>query len=177
MSKVGRDGQLVSNRQGGTARRHADGIIIGLGSGLASALLFYSAARGSPVFGTILLFLTRSLVGRWSGLGVAALRSQAAMAGAVAVGATSAELRCRLFPGARLSGRRWSAYLAYLSRPNPPTRRRANGIRRVGWWRPCRYMAGALPMMRAAADRRQLRVAASAMGEFLQQFAKRRAPA
>ena len=34
------------------------GFLIGLGGGLASALLFYSAARGSPLLGTMLLLLT-----------------------------------------------------------------------------------------------------------------------
>ena len=34
------------------------GFVIGLGGGLASALLFYSAAGGSPMLGTLLLLLT-----------------------------------------------------------------------------------------------------------------------
>ena len=34
------------------------GLLIGLGAGLASALLFYSAARGSPLLSTLLLLLT-----------------------------------------------------------------------------------------------------------------------
>lgn len=56
------------------------GIIIGLASGLASALLFYSAARGSPVFSAVLLLLT-PLPGLLAGLGWGWL---AAVAGAVA---------------------------------------------------------------------------------------------
>ena len=34
------------------------GLLIGIGGGLASALLFYSAARGSPMLSTLLLLLT-----------------------------------------------------------------------------------------------------------------------
>jgi hypothetical protein len=62
------------------------GIIIGLGSGLVSALLFYSAARGGPVLRPVLLFLIPlpSLV---AGLGWGWLAAvAAAVSGAIAVG-------------------------------------------------------------------------------------------
>ena len=83
----GWDGQTVSNRHGGTAEDMPTGIIIGLGSGLVSALLFYSAARGGPLLRPLLLFLIPlpSLV---AGLGWGWLAAvAAAVSGAVGVGA------------------------------------------------------------------------------------------
>jgi len=59
------------------------GFLIGLGGGLASALLFYSAARGSPLFGTLLLVLT-PLPSMLAGLGWGWLPAAAgAVAGAL----------------------------------------------------------------------------------------------
>ena len=47
----------VNAGQGVHRLQHAQGGALGLGGGLASALLFYSAARGSPLLSTV---LTRS---------------------------------------------------------------------------------------------------------------------
>jgi hypothetical protein len=95
------------------------GFVIGVGGGLASALLFYSAARGSPLLSTLLLLLTplpTLLVGLGWGWPPAA-------AGAVAgslVMAITASLPFALgyfvalgLPAAIV------AHLAYLSRPDP----------------------------------------------------------
>jgi hypothetical protein len=95
------------------------GFVIGVGGGLASALLFYSAARGSPLLSTLLLLLTplpTMLVGLGWGWPPAA-------AGAVAgslVMAITASLPFALgyfvalgLPAAIV------AHLAYLSRPDP----------------------------------------------------------
>ena len=128
---------------------------------MASALLFYSAARGSPLLGTLLLVLT-PLPSLLAGLGWGWLP---AAAGAVA-GALVMAYRRRLpfalgyflalgLPVAMI------AYLAYLSRPTRTTPTRASGIR------PAACVAGALALRRRAAgaraapDRRQLRGAAS----------------
>ena len=86
------------------------GFLIGLGAGLASALLFYSAARGSPLLGTLLLLLT-PLPSLLAGLGWGWLPAAAgAVAGALRDGASSASaaVRGRLFPGARRCRWRWS---------------------------------------------------------------------
>jgi hypothetical protein len=95
------------------------GFIIGLGSGLASALLFYSAARGGGWLGIMLFFLT-PLPPLLAGLGWGWLPAAAgAVAGALAMAAiAAAPLGVAYFfavglPAAVL------AYLAYLSRPSP----------------------------------------------------------
>ena len=92
------------------------GIIIGLGSGLVSALLFYSAARGGPLLRPFLLFLIPlpSLVAGlgWGWLAAAAAAvSGALMVGAI-VGATTV-LGYLLALGLPVV---LAAYLAYLSR-------------------------------------------------------------
>ena len=59
------------------------GLLIGIGGGLASALLFYSAARGSPMLSTLLLLLT-PLPTLLAGLGWGWLPAAAgALAGAI----------------------------------------------------------------------------------------------
>ena len=152
------------------------GIIIGLGSGLVSALLFYSAARGGPVLRPILLFLIPlpSLV---AGLGWGWLAAVvAAIAGAVAVGAivggtvVAGYLLALGFPVAL------AAYLAYLSRPSPadPEARE--------WYPAGRLMAamaiyaGALPMMLLPVIGGSYESLRPLMSEVLQQFAKRWLP-
>jgi hypothetical protein len=95
------------------------GLLIGLGSGLASALAFFSAGRGGPVLGHLLYFLT-PLPPLLAGLGWGWLPTVGgALVGtlAVAVAASPLEAAGYLFavgvPAALV------AYLAYLSRPSP----------------------------------------------------------
>ena len=122
------------------------GIVIGLGSGLVSALLFYSAARGG-VLRPILLFLTPlpSLV---AGLGWGSLAAVAAPSQARSQWAQSSEpLRCRLPAGARLT--RHPDPLPRLPEPSDPD---PNPEARE-WYPAGRLIAalaiygGALPMM------------------------------
>jgi Predicted membrane protein (DUF2232) len=94
------------------------GFLIGLGSGLVSALLFFSAAHGGPWLG-LLLFLLTPLPPLLAGLGWGWLPAAAgAVAGSMAIGAVaSLPLGLGYFlavglPAAAL------AYLAYLSRPS-----------------------------------------------------------
>ncbi len=95
------------------------GFLIGIGGGLASALLFYSAARGSAALGTMLLVLTplpSLLVGLgWGWLPAAAGAAAGGIATAIAAGTPFAAgyglalgVPAMLIP-----------YLAYLSRPDP----------------------------------------------------------
>jgi hypothetical protein len=93
--------------------------LIGLGGGLASALLCYSAARGAPLFGTLLLVLT-PLPSLLAGLGWGWFPAAVgALAGALVTGVVVSPpfaagyllalgLPVGLIP-----------YLAYLSRPQP----------------------------------------------------------
>ena len=152
------------------------GIIIGLGSGLVSALLFYSAARGVPALRPILLFLIPlpSLV---AGLGWGwAAAVAAAVSGAVAVGAIvggSVVIGYLLALGVPVA---LAAYLAYLSRPDPadPDARE--------WYPAGRLMAGmalyagALPIMLLPLIGGSYEALRPLMGEVLKQFAKRWLP-
>jgi hypothetical protein len=95
------------------------GFIIGIGGGLASALLFYSAARGSPLLSTLLLLLT-PLPSLLTGLGWGWLPAAAgAVAGALimAIGASPA-IAIGYFLALGLPAA-LACYLAYLSRPHP----------------------------------------------------------
>jgi hypothetical protein len=95
------------------------GLLIGIGGGLASALLFYSAARGSPMLSTLLLLLT-PLPTLLAGLGWGWLAAAAgALAGAIvmavaASGSFAVGYLLALGVPAALA-----SHLAYLSRPNP----------------------------------------------------------
>jgi hypothetical protein len=123
------------------------GLLIGFGAGLASALLFYSAARGSPLLSILLPLLTplpTLLAGiGWGWLPAAVGVVAGSLAMAVAVSAPSAVVYFMAFglPVVVI------AYLAYLSRPDPqdPTRRE--------WYPVGRLLAGislyggALPVM------------------------------
>jgi hypothetical protein len=94
------------------------GSLIGLGAGLASALLFYSAARGSPLLGAALLVLT-PLPTLLAGFGwgwLPAAVGAVAGAGAMAVFADPA-FACG-FGLALGVPAMLATYLAYLSRPN-----------------------------------------------------------
>jgi len=95
------------------------GFLIGLGSGLVSALLFYSAARGGALL-SLLLGLLTPLPSLIAGLGWGWLpAAAAAVVGSLVVGvATDAPSAVGYFltlgfPSALV------AYLAYLSRPDP----------------------------------------------------------
>ena len=94
------------------------GFLIGLGSGLVSALLFFSAAHGGPWLGLLLILLT-PLPPLLAGLGWGWLpAASGALAGSLAIAAiASLPLGVGYFlavglPAAGL------AYLAYLSRPS-----------------------------------------------------------
>ena len=140
------------------------GFLIGLGGGLASALLFYSAARGSPLLSTLLLLLT-PLPTLLAGLGWGWLPAAAgAVAGSLVMAvAASAPFAVGYFLALGLPAA-LASHLAYLSRPDPAGPQHA----RVVSGRPAagghvalrRRAAGA----GAAADRRQLRGPARAHG-------------
>lgn len=152
------------------------GIIIGIGSGLVSALLFYSAARGAPALRPVLLLLIPlpSLV---AGLGWGWLAATAAaVSGAVVVGAIvsgSVVLGYVLALGVPVT---LAAYLAYLSRPDPadPNARE--------WYPAGRLMAGmamyagALPIMLLPLIGGSYESLRPLMSEVLQEFAKRWLP-
>ena len=121
------------------------GLLFGLGSGLVSALLFFSAAHGGPWLGLLLFFLT-PLPPLLAGLGWGWLPAAAgALAGSIAIGVVgSLGLGFSYFivfgfPAALV------AYLAYLSRPSE------NGERE--WYPVGRLLAalslyaGALPVV------------------------------
>jgi len=95
------------------------GFLIGLGGGLASALLFYSAARGAPLLGTMLLLLT-PLPSLLAGLGWGWLP---AAAGAVAGALVMAIVANPPFAAGYFLALGLPAvlvpYLAYLSRQHP----------------------------------------------------------
>lgn len=96
------------------------GLLIGLGSGLVSALLFFSAARGGAWLG-LLLFLLTPLPPLLAGLGWGWLPAAAgALAGSLAVTAVgSPALGLGYFLAVGLPAAA-VAYLAYLSRPTGP---------------------------------------------------------
>lgn len=94
------------------------GLLIGLGSGLASALLFFSAARGGAWLGLLLLLLT-PLPPLLAGLGWGWLpAAMGALAGSLAIAAVgSLALGFGFFLAVGLPAAA-IAYLAYLSRPS-----------------------------------------------------------
>ncbi len=94
------------------------GFLIGLGSGLASALLFFSAAHGGPWLG-LLLFLLTPLPPLLAGLGWGWLpAASGALVGALAIAAAaSLPLGIGYFLAIGLPAA-VIAYLAYLSRPS-----------------------------------------------------------
>jgi hypothetical protein len=95
------------------------GILIGLGSGLASALLCYSAARGSPLLSTLLLLLT-PLPSLLAGLGWGWLPAVAGAALGTIVMAFAVSVSFAIGYSLALGLPVVAAsYLAYLSRPSP----------------------------------------------------------
>jgi Predicted membrane protein (DUF2232) len=94
------------------------GLLIGLGSGLVSALLFFSAARGGPWLGLVLFLLT-PLPPLLAGLGWGWLPATAgALVGSLAIAAVaSVALGTGYFLAVGLPAAA-IAYLVYLSRPS-----------------------------------------------------------
>ena len=148
-------------------------LIIGLGGGLASALLFFSAARGAPLLGTLLLLLT-PLPSLLAGLGWGWLPAAAgAIAGALLMG---------LLAGPPLAAGYFLAlglpvalipYLAYLSRPQP----QHPGTRQ--WYPPGRLLAavslygGALPVVVLPLIGGSYEPLRAPMGDFFRVFSAR----
>jgi hypothetical protein len=94
------------------------GLLLGLGAGVVSALLFFSAARGGPWLGLLLFFLT-PLPPLLAGLGWGWMPAAAgALAGALATGIVgSLALGIGYFLAVGLPAA-IVAYLAYLNRPS-----------------------------------------------------------
>lgn len=149
------------------------GFIIGLGGGLASALLFYSAARGSPLLSTLLLLLT-PLPTLLAGLGWGWLPAAAGAVAGSLVMAIAASLPFAVgyflalgLPGAIL------CHLAYLSRPHPqdPNRRE--------WYPAGRLVAalslygGALPLLVLPLIGGTYEILRAPLGEFFHRLSTR----
>jgi hypothetical protein len=119
------------------------GLGVGLAGGIASAILFYSAARGSPLLSTTLFVLT-PLPSMIAGLGWGWLSALVgALAGAIA---TAAGTDARLGLGYLLAVGLpivLVAYLAYLSRPSPDDAGRRE-------WYPAGRLVAALSLVGAA---------------------------
>lgn len=122
-------------------------LFIGLGGGLASALLFYSAAHGAPLMGTLLLVLT-PLPSLLVGLGWGWLPAAAgAVAGALLMGLLASPPSAAVYFLALGLPIAFIPYLVYLNRPQPQT----PGTRQ--WYPPGRLVAaislygGALPVV------------------------------
>ena len=151
-------------------------IIIGIGTGLVSALLFYSAAQGGAALRPFLLLLI-PLPGLVAGLGWGwAAAAAAAVSGALVVGAIvggSIVIGYLLALGIPVA---LVAYLAFLSRPDPE-----NPAARE-WYPAGRLMAGmalyagALPVTLLPLIGGSYESLRPLMVEVLQQFAKRWLP-
>jgi hypothetical protein len=123
------------------------GLLLGLGSGLVSALLFFSAAYGAPLLSQLLFFLT-PLPPLLAGLGWGWMpAATGAIAGSLAIGiAASGSLGLGYFLAVGLPAAS-IAYLAYLNRPA------ADAPDGVEWYPVGRLLAGmalyagALPVM------------------------------
>jgi hypothetical protein len=95
------------------------GLLIGLGSGAASALAFFSAGRGGPVLGHLLYFLT-PLPPLLAGLGWGWLPAVGgALVGTLAVAVVASPLEAAGYLFAVGVPAVLVAYLAYRSRPSP----------------------------------------------------------
>jgi hypothetical protein len=152
------------------------GLIIGLGAGLASAVLFYSAAHGSPLLGTVLVLLT-PLPSMLAGLGWGWLPATFGAFAGSALMAVVASLPFAvgyfLALGAPVA---MAAYLAYLSRPHP------NDAAQREWYPAGRLVAalslygGSLPVMMLPLIGGTYEILRAPMGEFLRRLAARAAP-
>jgi predicted membrane protein DUF2232 len=149
------------------------GFLIGLGSGLASAVLCYSAARGSPLLSTLLLLLT-PLPSLLAGLGWGWLPAIAgAVVGTLVMGfATNASTAIGYFLALGLPVV-IASYLAYLSRPAPhdPTQ---NEWYPAGWLvAAISLYGGALPVLVMPLFGGSYDVLRPSMAEFLRAVAQR----
>jgi Predicted membrane protein (DUF2232) len=166
----------VSNRYRGTAEDMPTGILVGLGSGLVSGLLFYSAAQGGPLLRPLLLLLIPlpSLVAGFGWGWIAAVA--AALSSAIVVGilvASGVVIGYSLTVGIPVA---LASYLAYLSRPHvsDPAKRE--------WYPAGRLLAvmalyaGALPLMLLPLIGGSYESLRPLMKEVLHEFAKRWAP-
>jgi hypothetical protein len=152
------------------------GFLIGLSSGLASAILFYSAARGSPLLGTFLLLLM-PLPSLLAGFGWGWLSAAAgAVAGAVVM-AVAANLAFAIGYGLALGlPAVLATYLAYLSRPDPQNPN-------VREWYPAGRLvaamslyAGALPIVILPLIGGSYDILRAPLGEFFRRLSIRAAP-
>ena len=152
------------------------GLLVGIVSGLVSALLFYSAARGGAVLRPFILLLIPlpSLVAGlgWGWLSAAAAALAGALTVAIAVSGTVA-IGFVLTLGAPSV---LAAYLAYLSRPNP------NDANTRQWYPPGRLIAGmaiyagALPVLLLPLVGGSYEAMRPLMSEVMAQFSKRWLP-
>jgi hypothetical protein len=152
------------------------GLLIGLCSGLVSALLFYSAARGSALLSTLLLLLT-PLPSLLAGLGWGWLPATAgAVAGAIVM-AVAISVPFAIGYGLALGlPAVLISYLAYLSRPDPqdPTARE--------WYPAGRLVAamslyaGSLPLLILPLIGGSYDILRAPMGEFFRRLSTRAAP-
>src|SRR5215510_4923195 len=149
------------------------GLLTGVGSGLASALLFYSATRGSPLLSSFLLLLT-PLPALIAGLGwgwlAALVGGLAASAAMLAIASLPFALGYFLAVGGPSA---LSAYLVYLNRAD------ADGA--VQWYPPGRLIAamslygGALPVLALPLLGGSYEVLREPMGEYFRRFSARTA--
>src|SRR5262245_26747391 len=149
------------------------GLLTGVGSGLASALLFYSATRGSPLLSASLLLLT-PLPALIAGLGwgwlPALIGGFAAAAAMLAIASLPFAVGYFLALGGPSA---LSAYLAYLNRAD------ADGA--VQWYPPGRLIAvmslygGALPILVLPLLGGSYEVLREPMGEYFRRFSARTA--
>lgn len=129
-------GNAISNRHERDSWHMPMGFLIGLGSGLASALLCYSAAHGSPLLSTLLLLLT-PLPSLLAGLGWGWLPAIAAAAvGTLLMGLLHSPAFALGYCLALGLPVVVASYLAYLSRPAPQERGQNE------WYPPGRLLAG-----------------------------------
>jgi hypothetical protein len=152
------------------------GFLTGLGSGLASALLFYSAARGSPLLSPILLLLTplptliAGLGWGWLPAAVGGVAGSLMMAGIASLPFALGYFMALGAPSALL------AYLAYLSRPAPAD------PSRLEWYPAGRLMAalslyaGALPIAVLPLIGGSYDVLHAPMSDYLHRLSQRAAP-
>jgi hypothetical protein len=152
------------------------GYIIGLGAGVASAVLFYSAARGAPLLGTLLVLLT-PLPSLLAGLGWGWLPAAlGALAGAALMAVVASPLFAAGYFLALGAPVALAAYLAYLSRPHP------HDAAQREWYPPGRLVAGlslyggALPVLVLPLIGGTYEILRSPMGEFLRHLSARAAP-
>ena len=150
------------------------GLLIGVGAGLASALLFYSAARGSPLLSTLLLLLT-PLPTLLAGLGWGWLPAAAgAVAGSLVMAiAASLPFAVGYFLALRAAG--GDHRLSCLSEPPGPAgpEPRANGIRPAGCVAGLSLYGGALPVLVLPLIGGSYEVLRAPMGEFFRRLSAR----